>query len=484
MKKNSKFQAITKLVISIFFLIACSGSIFAENNSLASNGQSADAAVELQKEQKTNIIEIAKKWVGTPYARSGSKYAGKKAKRGVSGGGDCSGIIYKIYFDAGYKYGYQSISNFVATSGGGHFKAIAKSQLQPGDIMVWSHSYKTKYQDKYYVKNKAGKKIAHYKTKYKTVSVTHMAIYDKSIIWSVHPRSKGKFTSGTVSSFSKDLNNLKPNHFYSYISDASNKSKVLADDSSKAIADSSTEVQDDTEGEDSMQVEAGSAPIADISQIESSQPAQKKSIIEIAKEWVGTPYARSGTRFSGKNATKGSSGGADCSGVTARIYSEAGYGYGYQSVSQFVATSGNGHFKAITREELQPGDIVIWLYYHKVKYRTKYYTKTKSGKKKAHYITKHKTIRISHMVIFDESCVWSTHSRSLNRLLAPDSIESFVRGFHGLQPNYYYHYIGYNASSDANVVTRIPGVVSSSNSSEEDEGAYEETVSTTEDSST
>jgi cell wall-associated NlpC family hydrolase len=175
----------------------------------------------------------------------------------------------------------------------------------------------------------------------------------------------------------------------------------------------------------------------------SQEVTRKRSIIQVAKEWIGTPYARSGTRFSGQNAEKGV--GADCSGVIHSIYAEAGYGYDYQSVSQFVASSGDGRFKAISRSQLQPGDVVIWLHSYKVRYKKKYVVRTKNHKKLVRYKIKHKTVRISHMAIYDVNSIWTTHSQAEDKGLGQDTISRFTRSFHGIEPCCYYHYIGFSA---------------------------------------
>lgn len=87
--------------------------------------------------------------------------------------------------------------------------------------------------------------------------------------------------------------------------------------------------------------------------------SDKKNILYIAKEWKGTPYAEAYTKYAGFNARKKL--GGDCGGVTAAVYKEAGYCYGYANVAGFIKTFGNHKFRKIFIAEAIAGDLVTWI---------------------------------------------------------------------------------------------------------------------------
>lgn len=170
-----------------------------------------------------------------------------------------------------------------------------------------------------------------------------------------------------------------------------------------------------------------------IGKIESG--TSKKDIIEVAKEWQGTPYAFSDSskpgekpenyEYRGPNAKKGSKGAGDCSGTTHAIYKEAGYEYSYVNVEQFITSSGNHKFKEITLKEVQPGDVVTW-----------------------HYGSK-----VNHMAIInsnggDESntYIWTTHTSGAKMYNNTNTIKIISNDLHkrsSLLEIKYWHYEGY-----------------------------------------
>jgi len=70
------------------------------------------------------IIEIAKKWIGTPYETGG------ETKKGA----DCSGSVNGIYGEAGFYFERGSSYDFPANS---HFKEVPANIPQPGDVGYW-----------------------------------------------------------------------------------------------------------------------------------------------------------------------------------------------------------------------------------------------------------------------------------------------------------------------------------------------------------
>jgi RHS repeat-associated protein len=70
-------------------------------------------------------------------------------------------------------------------------------------------------------------------------------------------------------------------------------------------------------------------------------------IIDIAKNWVGTPYV-----FGGKNKA-----GADCSGSTWAIYNEAGFSYKYLPSASFPKSP---KFRPSPENTPQVGDVGMW----------------------------------------------------------------------------------------------------------------------------
>lgn len=91
--------------------------------------------------------------------------------------------------------------------------------------------------------------------------------------------------------------------------------------------------------------------------------AQKgQHIVEVAKEWVGTPYNRDIPGFGGRIATKQE--GADCSGSVWKIYGEAEFGYSYKQANKSFVDSieeGGANFGLFKKVEgqssPQAGDI-------------------------------------------------------------------------------------------------------------------------------
>jgi peptidoglycan hydrolase-like protein with peptidoglycan-binding domain len=67
-------------------------------------------------------------------------------------------------------------------------------------------------------------------------------------------------------------------------------------------------------------------------------------IVDIAKQYVGTPYIYGGTSPSG----------FDCSGLTSYVYNQIGYNIGRTAEDQFY----NG--RAVSLSDLQPGDLIFF----------------------------------------------------------------------------------------------------------------------------
>jgi filamentous hemagglutinin family protein len=84
----------------------------------------------LTKEESKKIIEATSKWDGTSY-----KLVGAKSELQVAG--DCSGITYKSYGDAGYGYTYVRADDFptAAATEGFPFGKVNDGTLQSGDVL-------------------------------------------------------------------------------------------------------------------------------------------------------------------------------------------------------------------------------------------------------------------------------------------------------------------------------------------------------------
>lgn len=74
------------------------------------------------------IVQVAKSWVGTPYASIGSIYSGGKSVKKL--GADCSGSVWSIYKEAGFPFGRH----------GHYFNSVAFVDLVASDphfIVAW-----------------------------------------------------------------------------------------------------------------------------------------------------------------------------------------------------------------------------------------------------------------------------------------------------------------------------------------------------------
>ncbi|GAA5175536.1 hypothetical protein GCM10025771_07970 [Niveibacterium umoris] len=84
--------------------------------------------------------------------------------------------------------------------------------------------------------------------------------------------------------------------------------------------------------------------------------AEGWKIVEVAATWEGTPYQMVGAR-----SEKGIVG--DCSGTTFKIYTEAGFPYGYRMTADFVAyVTETNRFREIdpATQPMQAGDVLFW----------------------------------------------------------------------------------------------------------------------------
>jgi type VI secretion system secreted protein VgrG len=165
---------------------------------------------------------------------------------------------------------------------------------------------------------------------------------------------------------------------------------------------------------------------------------EKRDIIEVAKEWQGTPYAFApphgeNHKYSGNAAERFK--GGDCSGITHAIYKEAGYDYGYLNTQKFLETAGNWHFQKVYNP--QPGDIVVWFYYH--------------GWIEVAPAKHEKNVIVNHMAIYSgpPDFIWTTHTNAHNKEFQPDTIKIFTQDYHkhhtlpnDFEPTYW-HYEGY-----------------------------------------
>jgi peptidoglycan DL-endopeptidase LytE len=75
--------------------------------------------------QSSNVVDVAKKYIGTPYAWGGTSPSGF----------DCSGFIYYVFNQAGTK-----ISR--TNTGGYYNKSTAISNPKPGDLVFFKNTYK------------------------------------------------------------------------------------------------------------------------------------------------------------------------------------------------------------------------------------------------------------------------------------------------------------------------------------------------------
>ena len=76
-----------------------------------------------------NIVNSAKKYIGTPYVWGGESMS--------EGGMDCSGFVYNALKDAGYKVGRTTAQGYRS-----YGSTVKKSDMQPGDLVFYGSGNK------------------------------------------------------------------------------------------------------------------------------------------------------------------------------------------------------------------------------------------------------------------------------------------------------------------------------------------------------
>jgi len=105
---------------------------------------------DISPEEGRKIVGQADKWGGTPYAPAGTPQAGPNAVRGKAGGGDCSGIVNKIYGESGHPYPYTASGDFIGQAQRGQlpFREVDPKDRQPGDVIVFDGGHHMAIYDK------------------------------------------------------------------------------------------------------------------------------------------------------------------------------------------------------------------------------------------------------------------------------------------------------------------------------------------------
>ena len=108
-------------------------------HAISSNAPPPRGGRDLTPEEGGEIVNKADGWRDTPYASKGTPHAGPNAEKGKGGGGDCSGIVNKIYGESGHPYDYKRSDDFPGAAERGKipFREVDPKDRQPGDVVVY-----------------------------------------------------------------------------------------------------------------------------------------------------------------------------------------------------------------------------------------------------------------------------------------------------------------------------------------------------------
>ncbi len=98
-------------------------------NSIMRNFYNTAKTVE-QPAGKSDMVNVAKKYIGTPYVWGGESMS--------EGGMDCSGFVYNVLKDSGFKYGRTTAQGYRA-----YGTAVNKKDMQPGDLIFFGKNKAT-----------------------------------------------------------------------------------------------------------------------------------------------------------------------------------------------------------------------------------------------------------------------------------------------------------------------------------------------------
>ena len=96
------------------------------------NGSVSNTSGKTKPTSGTPIVDIAKKYLGTPYVWGG--------KSMDAGGMDCSGFVYNVLKDAGYNVGITNSQGYRA-----YGTAVSKSDMQVGDMIFYGKNNKASH---------------------------------------------------------------------------------------------------------------------------------------------------------------------------------------------------------------------------------------------------------------------------------------------------------------------------------------------------
>lgn len=113
--------------LSVFVLLS-SLAVKAEEVSLPSNKQEAvqQDTHEEKEDQGTLIVQLALRYIGTPYVSGGNN---------LESGVDCSGFVQQVYKKFGIQLERNSRSQYAVNG-----TMIKKQDLQPGDLVFYGYS--------------------------------------------------------------------------------------------------------------------------------------------------------------------------------------------------------------------------------------------------------------------------------------------------------------------------------------------------------
>ena len=124
-KAKSLIQSATGLIpTSEEILLTNNRTGSADLSRSASPGAVKDTGYKPSVSSGNNIVDSAKRYIGTPYVWGGESMA--------EGGMDCSGFVYNALKDSGYNVGRTTAQGYRSLG-----TKVSKSDMQPGDLIFY-----------------------------------------------------------------------------------------------------------------------------------------------------------------------------------------------------------------------------------------------------------------------------------------------------------------------------------------------------------